>query len=85
MLLTGSDSNRLIHDYVECEQKTLRLLATDIVTQVHERLADKMTEQKLKPVLDAVWLALTNDLPRQTLRQTHEVGLVNKRNRGIRV
>jgi hypothetical protein len=25
LLLTGSDSNRLIHDYVECERKTLRL------------------------------------------------------------
>ena len=85
LLLTGSDSNRLIHDYVECERKTLRLLATDIVTQVQERLAEKMTEQDLKPVLDAVWLTLTNDLPRQSRRQAHEVGSVNKRSHGIRV
>ena len=85
LLLTGSDSNRLIHDYVECERKTLRLLATDIVTQAQERLAEKMTEQKLKPVLDAVWLTLTNDLPRQTRRQAHDVDSVNTRSHRIHI
>jgi len=85
LLLRGTDSDRLRHDYVECERQTLRLMATETVAQVHERLAEKMTEQKLKPVLDAVWLTLTNDLPRQTLRQTHEVDSANKRRHRIRV
>src|SRR6266536_709078 len=79
LLLTGTDSDRLRHDYVECERKTLRLMATDIVTQAQGRLAEKMTEQKLSPVLEAVWLTLTNDLPRQTRRQTYEVDSVNRR------
>jgi len=60
-------------------------MATDIVTQAQERLAEKMTEQKLKPVLDAVWLTLTNDLPRQTRRQTHEVDSVNRRRHKIHI
>ncbi len=85
LLLTGTDSDRLRHDYVECERKTLRLMATDIVTQAQGRLAEKMTEQKLKPVLDAVWLTLTNDLPRQTRRQTYEVDSVNRRRHKIHI
>ena len=85
LLLTGTDSDRLRRDYVECERKTLRLMATDIVTQAQERLAEKMTEQKLKPVLDAVWLTLTNDLPRQTRRQAHDVDSSNKRSHGIHI
>ena len=61
------------------------IIATDIVTQAQERLAEKMTEQKLKPVLDAVWLTLTNDLPRQTRRQTYEVDSVNRRRHKIHI
>ena len=85
LLLTGTDSDRLRRDYVECERKTLRLMATDIVTQAQERLAEKMTEQKLKPVLDAVWLTLTNDLPRQTRRQAQDVDSANKRSQRIHI
>jgi len=85
LLLTGTDSDRLRRDYVECERKTLRLMATDIVTQAPERLAEKMTEQKLKPVLDAVWLTLTNDLPRQTRRQAQDVDSANKRSERIHI
>src|SRR5205814_3803387 len=68
LLLRGTDSDRLRHDYVECERQTLRLMATDTVAQAHERLAEKRNEQTLKLDLDAVWITLTNDMPRQTLR-----------------